>query len=156
MSFAGFVAFDKGNVDRGLPFSLRYGGESLLVPADLGDLVQRDRALRALRLDPVARTRLLAALQEDDGVGLGWIAVVDTMDPDGDTIRISGLGFHQDVVATATPQILAVPFRRGGDVEVTGLRDGGGGGITVAVMTAQGPLPLKFLLPGETIRIRAP
>jgi hypothetical protein len=139
-----------------IPFEPGDGSGSLLVPVDLAEPAARKRAMGALRLSPAERGRLERFLAEDDDVGLGWVAIVDTMDPDGDTVRISGLGFNQDVVAGSSPQVLAVPYRRGGDIEVTGMRDGAGGGITVAVMTAQGPFPLKFLGLGETIRIKAP
>jgi hypothetical protein len=36
------------------------------------------------------------------------------------------------------------------------VRDGGGGGITVALATRSGSVPFRILLPGERIEVAAP
>jgi hypothetical protein len=116
---------------------------------------ERRHAFAALRLDPAEKARAERFVREGE-LEIGWIVLLDSMDPDGDTVRVSSAGFSQELVVTERPQRLAVPFKRGGSVALTGVRDGQGGGITVAVLAGSGPIALRPLGIGDTVEIAAP
>src|SRR5262245_25490013 len=84
---------------------------------------------------------------------IGWITVSDTMDEDGDWVRIAAGGLQQDVRLFNKPYTMAVPYVPGMPVSVIGLIDGGGGGITVAVYVGSAKLSLKPMQKGETLQI---
>ena len=87
---------------------------------------------------------------------IGWIALTDSMDPDGDTVAGEAGGFVQNVVLDKAWVPVAVPLAGGMPIRITGVRDGGGGGITVAVATRAGAIALRILSPGEFIEVAAP
>lgn len=101
------------------------------------------------------KARLKRAL-EDSPMRIGAVTVWDNVDEDGDYIRISAAGFAQEVLILHKPKTFFVPYLPGGSVRIEGTRDGGGGGITLAVTTALGPLPLPPLAVGQVVEIELP
>jgi hypothetical protein len=157
LAFAGFLDLGQNHQTSGRrPSAPATSGTSLIIPVDLSDPGERSHALADLRLPRPEIERLTRLIDADEDVHLGRISIVDTMDPDGDTVRISSLGFQQEVIASNLPQAITVPYRSGADVEVIGIRDGGGGGITVAISTPNGAFPLRMMRPGDVVKVRAP
>jgi hypothetical protein len=68
---------------------------------------------------------------------------VEACDPDGDTVAVDAEG----IVQTSSGP---------GTIGITGVRDGGGGGIAVALATRSGSVPFRILLAGERIEVTAP
>jgi hypothetical protein len=83
---------------------------------------------------------------------IGWIVLTDSMDPDGDTIAVESSGLTQQIVLTKgwTPVAILVD---GGPINVTAIRDGVEGGITVAFATSAGVMPMRIMQPGEHIEV---
>jgi hypothetical protein len=86
---------------------------------------------------------------------LGWIVVQDSMDPDGDMIEIESSGIAQQVVLVKAWMPVPVLLGESNTIGITGIRDGEGGGITLALVTAGGQVPLRPLTPGERIAVAA-
>jgi len=84
---------------------------------------------------------------------IGWIVFTDSMDPDGDAVAVESSGWIQHVVLTKAWTPVAVLFSTGSSIELTGVKDGAGGGITVALATRSGTIALKILSPGEKIEV---
>jgi hypothetical protein len=84
---------------------------------------------------------------------MGWIVFTDSMDPDGDVVAVRASGLTQQVTLTKAWTPVAVPISAGSPIEVTGVKDGLGGGITVALATQSGPVVLRALQPGEKLEI---
>ena len=64
---------------------------------------------------------------------IGWLTVLDLDAEDGDWVTVSSAGVSQQVQLFHAPTTIAVPYAPGAPVTVTGMVDGDGKGITVAV-----------------------
>lgn len=84
---------------------------------------------------------------------IAWIVFTDSMDPDGDVVAVRASGLTQHITLTKAWTPVAVPISAGSPIEVTGVKDGLGGGITVALATRSGPVTLRALQPGEKLEI---
>jgi hypothetical protein len=109
-------------------------------------------AVAALRVTPAQRAEIERAVI-DRRTRLGWIVFIDSMDPDGDAIAVEASGLTQQIVLTKSWTPVAVALADSGPIGVTAVRDGQGGGITVAFATSKGTMPARILRPGERIEI---
>jgi hypothetical protein len=134
-------------------------------PSDLGagmitlvDRADRDAvqaAVAALDL-PAARRRQIEADVLAGERRIGWIVVTDSMDPDGDTIAVRSGGLSQLVVLDKSWMPVPVLLDQTGMVSLLAVKDGDSGGITLALVTRGGQVPLRPLAPGEHIEVAAP
>jgi hypothetical protein len=134
-------------------------------PADLGagmitlvDRADRDAVeAAAAALDvPAAKRR---QIEKDVLAGarrIGWIVVTDSMDPDGDTIAVRSGGLSQLIVLDKSWMPVPVLLDQTGMVSLLAVKDGDSGGITLALVTRGGQVPLRPLVPGEHIEVAAP
>ena len=109
-------------------------------------------AVAALKVAPPQRAEIEQAVI-DRRQRLGWIVFIDSMDPDGDTVAVEASGLTQQIVLTRSWTPVAVALADSGPIGVTAVRDGQGGGITVAFATSGGTMPMRILRPGERIEV---
>jgi len=102
---------------------------------------------RAPRLEPV-RTRTTAATR------LVWLTLWDTDVEDGDVVRIESGGYSRTVTLTKAPLTFAIPAPADGVVEVVGVNDGDGGGITVGLASGAATAVFPVMSPGQTLGLR--
>jgi hypothetical protein len=86
-------------------------------------------------------------------VRLVWLSLYDSDAEDGDAVLIRSGTFTHSMVLTHAPVAVPIPVVDGAAVTITGTVDGGGGGVTVGMVTPQGPLPLPPLSVGQTITL---
>jgi hypothetical protein len=107
------------------------------------------RAAESLALPDTAKHTLLADIEKQTSPSpthagtarLVWVTLWDTDAEDGDVIRIDSHGYSRTVELKKQPVTFAVPTD--GNIRITGVRDGEGGGITVGLASGA----LKALLP---------
>ncbi|WOH54136.1 hypothetical protein [Bradyrhizobium sp. sBnM-33] len=109
-------------------------------------------AVAALKVAPPQRAEIEQAVIERRQ-RLGWIVFTDSMDPDGDTVAVEASGLTQQIVLTKSWTPVAVALTDSGPIGVTAVRDGQGGGITVAFATSTGTMPMRILRPGDRIEV---
>jgi hypothetical protein len=110
-------------------------------------------AVAALKVAPPQRAEIAQAVVERRQ-RLGWIVFIDSMDPDGDTVAVEASGLTQQIVLTKSWTPVAVALGDdSGPIGVTAVRDGQGGGVTVAFATSAGTMPIRILRPGERIEV---
>jgi hypothetical protein len=83
-----------------------------------------------------------------------WLTLWDTDDEDGDVVRIQSQGYSRVVILTRQPMTFAVPAAASGVVNIAGMRDGEGGGITVGVASGSSRVTLPIMSVGQTIGLR--
>jgi hypothetical protein len=109
-------------------------------------------AVAALKVSSPQRVEIEQAVIERRQ-RLAWIVFLDSIDPDGDTVAVEASGLTQQIVLTKSWTPVAVTLADSAPIGVTALRDGQGGGITVAFATSTGPMSMRILQPGERIEV---
>jgi hypothetical protein len=135
-----------------IPASAADLGDRIVTFIDPADRAAVAAATSTLRLaEPVRRQIEQSVL--DRQRRLGWIVLTDSMDPDGDTVAVEASGIVQHVVLSKVWVPVAVPLEGASPIAITAVRDGGGGGVTVALATRSGPVTLRIMLPGERVEV---
>lgn len=83
---------------------------------------------------------------------LAWITVWDTHAEDGDIVQIQSGGYRREVTLMNRPTQVAVPVPPNGILNITGIRDGGGG-ITIGAMSGTSTVALPLMSEGQVIGI---
>ncbi len=126
--------------------------ERVVTPIDPSDRAGVAAASSMLRLSEAQRQQIEREVL-DRQRRLAWIVLTDSMDPDGDTVAVESGGIVQHVVLSKTWMPVAVPLDGLAAIGITAVRDGGGGGVTIALATRGGPVPLRSMLPGERVEV---
>lgn len=119
-------------------------------------------AIDSMRLSSTAQQALLTdatpGAQPADStqtpVRLAWITLWDTDVQDGDVVRIQAQGYSRTVTLTKHGATFAIPLPTSGIVQVTGVRDGDGGGITVGLASGTARAVFPIMSPGQTLDLR--
>ena len=138
-----------------VPQSIADLNDGFLTFVDTGKPAAIATAVSALRLSDAQRTTVERSIT-DGQRRIAWIVLTDSIDPDGDTVAVEAEGIVQNVILSKAWMPVAVPLSGPGKITITGVRDGGGGGITIALATRSGSVPFRILLPGERIEVAAP
>jgi hypothetical protein len=109
-------------------------------------------AVAALRLPPPQRQEIERSVLSGEK-RIGWIIFTDSMDPDGDVVAVEAAGLTQQVPLTKSWTAVAVPLADDAPIGITGVRDGAGGGITVALVTRSGQVLMPIMSPGQRIEV---
>jgi len=84
-------------------------------------------------------------------VKLAWLSLWDTHAEDGDILRFeSSSSFPVEVMALNAKTTIAIPFPADGNVQVTGVKDGGGG-ITIALESGATKISWPTMAPGDVL-----
>ena len=138
-----------------VPQSIADLSDGFLTAVDANNSAAVAAAVSSLRLPPAQRAIVERSVLSGHR-RIGWIVLTDSIDPDGDTVAVEAEGIVQNVVLNKAWMPVAVPMSGPSKIAITGVRDGGGGGITVALATRGGSVPFRILLPGERIEVVAP
>lgn len=154
---AGYIGFDRPGVDEnqpGLaPLLANTSATGLIVPIDSADSEKVAVAIRALHLSEPEKQRIETELRAGR-LRLGIMTVADWLDDDDDVIAINSAGFSQTVTIKLKPQVVVLPYDPATlTIAITGVRDGGDGGVELAVGLPARLTHLRPLLVGETVQV---
>jgi hypothetical protein len=141
-----------GSNGPGVPPPAITAGQSMFTPVGPAGV---DNAINLLMLPEAEKAKVRAEVERGN-MRLALVIVLDNDAEDGDWVSISGAGLRQDVRLFHKPYTVAVPYLPGMPVTITGLKDGGGGDITVTVMVGAAKLSLKPLKEREVIEVMPP
>lgn len=85
---------------------------------------------------------------------LAWITLWDTDAQDGDAVRIDSQGYSRTVTLTNAPVTFAIPVPASGAVQISGIRDGEGGGITVGLASGPASILLPIMSVGQVLPLK--
>lgn len=85
---------------------------------------------------------------------LAWITLWDTDAEDGDVVKLDSMGYTRTVSLRHQPQTFAVPVPTDGVVQITGLRDGEGGGITVGLASGAAQAVFPVMSTGQVLGLK--
>jgi hypothetical protein len=134
------------------PQPLAQMSSNLLRPVQTSEL---ERAIAEVGLAEAEKERLRGEIAAGD-TRLAWIVLSDWDAEDGDGILVSAAGYAQHVRLYHRPTTLAVPYKPGVPITLTGDVDGDNSGkITVAVHMGEARVPLSLRL-GQTVQVPTP
>jgi hypothetical protein len=115
-------------------------------PSELGE------ALASTKL-PVAQLAEFEAGVRKGDTQLVWLTLWDTMAEDGDVAAVESEGLRVLVPLWNHKTRVAIPRPAGGLVNVTATKDGGGGGVTIGVMSGAQEVLVSPMVEGRTVGI---
>jgi hypothetical protein len=119
-----------------------------------------EAALDTMPLPAASREALQRALASplpaagSPPVRLAWVSLWDTNAEDGDVVRIESQGYARTVRLTKAPQRIAIPVPPSGVVNVVGVKDGEGGGITVGLASGGRQAIFPIMSEGQVLGLK--
>jgi len=113
---------------------------------------EAEPALRSMGLPDADHLQM----QQDiiaERVRLAWLLLYDSDVEDGDAVEVESGGLKTSLVLTAKPVRIAIPMPPDGRIRLTGTVDGAGGGVTVGVVTQNGPFGLPPMRVGQIVSL---
>jgi len=95
-----------------------------------------------------------AAKPSENAIKLAWLTLWDSDVEDGDVVRIDSQGYSRMVYLTKAPVTFAVPIPSSGIINVTGIRDGDGGGITAGIASGSSKVILPVMSVGQVLGLK--
>jgi len=95
-----------------------------------------------------------AARPGENAIRLAWLTLWDSDVEDGDVVRIDSQGYSRMVYLTKAPVTFAVPVPSAGIINVTAIRDGDGGGITVGIASGSSKVILPVMSVGQVLGLK--
>ena len=135
--------------ERTAEFAAVTTAQSIILPSVTTE--ERDRALASLDLTDVEKAALKSDV-EDGRRRLVWLTLWDTHAEDGDVVLVSSEGLQQIVPIVHGKTRVAIPAPSTGVVNVTGVKDGGGG-ITIGVLSGSSRVRVPIMREGQVIGI---
>jgi hypothetical protein len=89
-----------------------------------------------------------------NGLRLAWVTLWDTDAEDGDIVRIDSRGYSRTIVLKKAPVTFAIPVPASGIINVTGVHDGEGGGITVGLASGASKAVFPIMSEGQVLGLR--
>ena len=119
-----------------------------LAPAERDALVARvtgtaPAPLQTPAMKPAAAEQRLVLVE---------LALWDSHSPDGDVVLVTSAGFSREVLLAKEPVAIQVPLSAGGAINVTGVRDGGGG-ITLGIQAGNGKVLMPIMSVGQSFQL---
>ena len=93
-------------------------------------------------------------IPEKNQLHLAWISLWDTDVEDGDVVRIDSQGYTRTLLLKNQPITFAIPIPADGVVQVTGVSDGDGGGITVGLASGTSRAVFPIMSPGQHLGLK--
>jgi len=132
----------------------RAGVLNALMPVHLAPVKPADEAAAIAQITLPLKDQIgLVADMAAKRTKLVFMSFYDSDAEDGDVITVQSAGFTQALLLAKAPMTIALPASSDGHVKVTGTVDGGGGGVTVGVVTPGGPVPIAVLSVGQQISV---
>ena len=115
---------------------------------------ERAKAKAALPMSAEEAEEMIKQAQSGQ-IRLVWVVVWDNHDEDGDSVQISSGGVTTPTIVLAhAKRTVVMPVTPGESIQIIGVRDGGGGGITTGIVTSSGPISVPPLTPGQVVNLR--
>jgi hypothetical protein len=112
---------------------------------------EQAEALAGLNLPEEEKEALQAEIAAER-VSLVWLTLWDNYAEDGDVVALHSEGLNITVPLFKAPVRIALPRPAGGVINLTGVRDGGGG-ITLGLMSGPDQVLIPPLAPGQVVGI---
>jgi len=91
---------------------------------------------------------------KNQALALAWITLWDTDAEDGDVVRIESQGYSRTVVLTKKLQTFAIPIPSNGVINIIGVQDGEGGGITVGLASGATQAVFPIMSVGQILSLK--
>lgn len=118
------------------------------------DIVKEEELPKAIATMNISR-KDQKEIQTDIANGqtrLIWVTLWDTVAEDDDVVEIESGGFHLNILLKNAIQRIAVPEPPSGTLNLSGVRDGGGG-ITVGMLSGTSPVNLPLMEVGQALGV---